>query len=84
MRRTFALLIVLGLLVAVVSTAQAQETSYIWLAIPRTYTVSENDNVVMAVGWSACNKGLADRYIDAINMEFKLNGITFYERCAVS
>lgn len=79
MKKILVMLVVLGMLSGVVSVAYAEGTSNIWLAYPGEYTVSETDNVVMALGWSACNKGLAEQYIKAVNMEFKLDGVTFYE-----
>ena len=79
MKKLLVVLVALGILLAAVSVVHAQETSNIWLAFPGTYTVRETDNVEMALGWSACNKGLAKQYIKAVNMEFKLDGETFYE-----
>jgi hypothetical protein len=79
MKKIFALLITLGLLLAVFSVAQAQNWVVLWWADGGTFTIPEGETAELAIGWKTCNGGLTKAFMNATHIEINLDGELLYE-----
>lgn len=80
MKKLLVVVIALGLLLAAVGAAQAQDEVYIFLPFPQEgYIVHPDDTVYMAFGWGACNPGLVRDAQNAFGLEITVDGEPLYE-----
>jgi len=81
MKKLLIVLVALGLLLAIVTVAQAQEPYWIvlWQADGGVFTVPPGYIPNIGIGWTACNKGLTQAFINATNIELTLDGELLYQ-----
>ena len=81
MKKLLIVLVALGLLLVVVTVAQAQEPYWIvlWGADGGEFTIEPGFYAGIAFGWTACNKGLTQAFINATNVELTLDGEPLYQ-----
>ena len=84
MKKLIVVFIALGLVLATISVAQAQETISIRLPKltpnqPDEYTINQGVNVELYTGWGACTPGLAKLWTTVYRGELTVNGELLYD-----
>lgn len=78
MKKIFAVLITLGLLLAPISVAQAQSNNEVLINLnfaDDTVYVNASDNIVLYHGWAACTSGYIMLYLSAVQTELRINNV---------
>lgn len=74
MKKIIAVLIALGLLLAVFSAAQAQNWVILWGADGGVFTIPAGQSAELGIGWGTCNNGLTKSFMSATHIELYLDG----------
>ena len=78
MKKIFAVLITLGLLLAPISVAQAQSNNEVLINLnfaDDTVYVDASDHIVLYHGWAAATRGHINLYLSAVQTELRFNDV---------